>query len=375
MKRFRVKYWILPVILFVALMAAFRSGAFSSAKNQPPADDGVVNVQIKKIQYVSMTPQLKLDGSIEGQTAAAVSAKIAGRIETVLVHEGQSVKAGDPLVKLESVEQANSVRTARDAVTKVKINYDFAAADYKRYKKLYDLGAISEQQLETADAKLKSSQADLSSASASLNSAEQQYGYGVITAPVDGVVANKTATVGQVVSPGTPLMVVENINTVYAVVNIEQEDLGRVQAGQKAAATVDAYPGKIFDGLVERMNPAASTANRMFRTKIRINNTAGLLKPGMFTKVQLATGEAVRVLTVPQAAVVQKQGLYYVFTLENNKAVRHPVDVGAVTGDSMVIKSGLKAGDSVLISNVNQLKDGDAVQVAEQVGKNETDGN
>lgn len=365
MRAFKLKYGIIPAVMFIGLTIALRSGVFSQDKATVQNPDKALTVKAAAAQYNTAVPKLLLTGSIESQTSAVVSAKLAGRIEEVLVQEGQYVHAGDPLVRLESVELANAVRTARDAVTKARINYDFAQTEYDRYKKLYEIGAATQQQMEMAEVKVKTAEADLSSAQASLGNAEQQYGYGVIVAPVNGVIANKTATVGQVVSPGAALMAVENIGQVYAVVNVEQKDLARVQVGQTAEVTVDAYPGKIFAGTVEIMNPEAGSANRMFRTKVKLDNEETALKPGMFAKVSLATGDAVQLLTVPQAAVIQKQGLYYVFRAENGQVKRCAVEIGELSGDTIEIKAGLEAGDIVVVSNVGQLKDGDTVRISE----------
>jgi RND family efflux transporter MFP subunit len=365
MKGFKVKYWAIPVVVFIGLFLVFRSGAFLSGKNQLQTTNSQINVKIAEAQLLNTVPNLMLNGSIEGKTSAIISAKLAGRIEQVLVQEGQHVNAGDPLAKLESAELVNSVRTALDAVTKAQVNYDLALSDYQRYQKLYSQGAIAQQTLDTAEAKKRIAQAELSSAVTSQSNAQEQYGYGVIVAPVDGVVANVTATVGQVVSPGAALMAVQDISQVYVVVNIEQKDLSMVQVGQKAEVMVDTYADKVFVGVVELINPEAGTANRMFRTKVKVDNTDGALKAGMFSKVQLATGDAVQSLTIPQGAVIQKQGIYYVFTVEDDKAVRHQVEIGTATGETIQIKSGLQPGEKVVVSNVSQLKDGDSVKVVE----------
>lgn len=364
MKGPKFKYWFVPLVLLVGVVFVFQSGVFSKEKITAETNDGVT-VRVMDVQYKQAVSGLSLNGSIEGKTSATISAKIAGKIEQVLVEEGQAVSVGDPLVRLESVELSNAVRTAEDALTKAEVNYDLANADYNRYQKLYSQGAVSQQQLDTAEAKLKSAQADLSSASVSRDNANQQLGYGVVTAPVDGVVANKTATVGQVVSSGTALMVVQDISQVQAVVNIEQKDLGQVKVGQMAEIKVDAYHDRVFTGLVDGMNPEADSGSRMFRTKIKVDNEDGALKAGMFAKIQLVTGEPIQVLSVPQSAVIQKKGLYYVFTLEDGKAVRHQIEIGQADHDSIQIKSGLQQGDQVIVSGVNQLKDNEAVKVAE----------
>lgn len=365
MKGFKLKYWLIPVALFLGLTMIIRSGAISGGKSKLPAIDDTVSVKVIEARNEEYAPKLMLSGSIEGKTTAAISAKISGRIEEVLIEEGQAVKAGEPLVTLESTELANSLRAAKEAKVKAQVNYDLAMTDYNRYQTLNSQGAISQQQLDNAGAKLRTAEADLSSAAANLSSAEKQYGNGTITAPVNGVVANKIAAIGQVVSPGAALMAVEDLSQVYAAINIEQKDLGRVKTGQQAEVTVDAYEGRVFTGTIDTINPEAAAGSRMFRAKVKIDNQDGVLRAGMFAKVQLATGQSIEVLTVPQAAVIQKQGLYYIFTAENNKVIRQQVQIGEVTGETIEIKNGLRAGEKVIISSVNQLKDGQAVKVTE----------
>lgn len=360
----KMKKWGLLVIVLLAVTLIWSSGMLAGKEQAGPAA-AALTVKAAAVQYVDITPSLNLNATLEGQTSATISAKIAGRIERVLVQEGQRVKAGEPLLELETVELANSVRQAGDAVRKAQAGYDLALNDFNRYQALYEKGAVSEQQLDNARVKLKTAEADLSSAKANESSAQQQYSYGVVSAPVDGVIANRAATVGQVVSPGAALMLVQDINQIYAVINVEQKDLGRVKVGQTATISVDAYPDRSFSGTVAVMNPEAGSGSRMFRTKILIDNSNGELKPGMFAKAELATGESARVLTIPQSAVVQKQGLYHVFTLENNKAVRRPIEVGEITESAIVVKSGLEAGQEVITTSVSRLKDGDAVQPAQ----------
>ena len=365
MAKFKWKYGLILVAVVVTLIFAVRSGVYAGDKGGTGAAVPVISVKVTPAQYSETTPTLRLSGSIESQTTAAVSAKIAGRIAEVLVQDGQTVKAGDPLVTLEAVELANGARQAGDALRKAQISYDLANSDYNRYDTLYTKGAISAQQLENAAAKLKMAEADLSSAAANHSSANQQLGYSVITAPVDGMIANRSATIGQVVSPGAPLVTVQDIRSVYAVINVEQKSLAALKEGQTASVVVDAYPGKSFTGTVETINPEASSASRMFRTKIKIANSDSQLRPGMFAAVELQTGEKQAVLTVPQAAVVQKQGQYYVFVIQNNKAVRKQIEVGALTGSQIEVKSGLADGELIIATSANRLKDGDAVRAAE----------
>ena len=359
------KQGLILLVIVLGLVVAIRSGVNAGSKNSAATALPVTSVQTVPVRYMDSTPTLILSGTIESQTTAAVSAKISGRIAEVLVQEGQTVSAGDPLITLEAVELANTARQASDALRKAQISYDLAKSDFDRYQGLYTKGALSAQQLETASAKLKIAEADLSSAAANQSSANQQLSYSVITAPVAGVIANKTATIGQVVAPGNPLVTVQDLRSVYAVINIEQKSLGAIKEGQTGVVTVDAYPGKKFTGIVETINPEASSASRMFRTKIKLPNSGSELRPGMFATVELVTGEQRATLTVPQGAVVQKQGQYYVFVAENSKAVRKAIEVGSVTGSNLEVKAGLADGELVITTSVNRLKDGDTVRVAD----------
>lgn len=367
MKKQKWKYLAIPILLLVGLTMVFRSGISAEDNTQATAGTAI-SVKVAPVQYTDSTPSLSFNGSLEGQTSAAISAKISGRITEVLVQEGQQVRAGDPLIRLETVELSNSARQASEAVRKAQITYDIAKNNYDRYHSLYQKGAISAQQLEDALGKFQIAEADLSSAAASQGNAEQQLANTVITAPVDGIVANKTATIGQVVSPGSSLLTVQNISQMYAVINVEQKNLGVVKEGQKAQVTIDAYPGKIFEGTVEVMNPEAESSSRMFRTKIKLDNTTHELKPGMFANIALLTGESVKVLTVPQSAVVQKQGQYYVFQVQDGKAVRKQIEVGQVTGSIIEVKAGLETGAQVIATSVNRLNDGVAVKVVPEFG-------
>lgn len=364
MSRVKFKYGLLPVIMVIGLLIAVKTGVlpFGHVKNVVTAPN-VVSILAGEVKYMSIAPRLLLTGSIEGETTGIISAKIGGRIAEVLVEDGQSVSAGESLVRLESVELANAVGIAKDGVKRLQANYENSATDYNRYKILYEQKAISKQQLDSAETKMRMAETDLSSAYASLSNAEEQREYGVIKAPVSGVVANRAAVIGQVVSAGSPLMIIENIGQVYAVVNIEQKDMGILKTGMSAEVSVDAYPSQVFTGTVHIINPVAASSNRMFRAKIKLENVDNRLKPGMFVKTGILLGAETQSLFVPQNAIFQKQGLYYVYVIQNDKVAKQQVEVGSVKGDYIEVKAGLQEHMMIATSNINTLKDGDSISV------------
>lgn len=360
-----LRRWAIPIVIIaLSLLAAKFSGIFGPTAEKAVTAPAAVTVTTAAAVYIAKTPKLTLTGSIEGETSVLISPKIAGRIERVAVQDGQRVAAGQELLALESVELTNAVRVNSDTVSRAAANYENIRADYNRYRTLYQQNAVSRQQLDSVETRLKVAETDLSSANAGLSSSQQQYAYASVLAPIPGVVANKSATIGQVVATGQQLMTLESIDQVYAVVNVEQKDMGVITIGLPAEITVDAYPGQVFGGTVQIINPAAAASNRMFRTKILIANGDYRLKPGMFIKAAIVTGGETKVLAVPRSAIFQKQGLYYVYTIDANTIKRRQVETGDVLGDFLEIKAGLAEKSAVITSNIANLKDGDTVTLA-----------
>lgn len=364
MNNSKIKYGLIPFFLVIGIVLVVKMGLlpFGHAK-EIVSGSSATKITAGDVQYRSIVPRLMLTGSIEGETTAIISAKVGGRVAEVFVEDGQKVSAGQPLARLESVELSNGITLANETVRRAQANYDNSAEDYNRYKTLYEQKAISKQQLDGFERALKVAEADLSTAFATLSNAKQQYGDALVVAPVSGVVSNKTVVIGQVVSAGLPLMTVDNIGQVYAVVNIEQQDMGVIKPGMPAEITVDSYKGQSFSGVVDIINPAAASTNRMFRTKIKLENGDSRLKPGMFVKVGIAMGVETKALVVPQNAIFQKQGLYYVYVIQGDKVVKQPVEIGQLVGDVIEVKTGLQEKDRIATSNINTLKDGDTVLV------------
>lgn len=364
MNKQRIKYVVVPLLLLAGLAVAGKF-AMSSGTKETLVKENSITITTATASMQNRQPKLTLSGSIEGETSGIIAAKFGGRIAEVLVEDGTRVQAGQPLLRLESAELANALRSAEEGVRRAQAGYDNAEAEYNRYQTLYNEKAIPLQQLEGVATRMKTAQADLASAYASLGTAREQYKDAVVVAPVDGVTANKSAVVGQVVAAGAQLMTVEKLSQVYAVVNVEQKDMGIITEGMKAEVQVDAYPDKVFSGTVEIVNPAAASTNRLFRVKIKVDNPERKLKPGMFVKVSIITGEEKAALFVPQSCVFQKQGVYYVYVQQDGRVKRQRVEAGAVSQDFIEIKSGLAAGDVLAASNVNTLKDGDKAAVKE----------
>ncbi|AJQ25510.1 efflux RND transporter periplasmic adaptor subunit [Pelosinus fermentans] len=349
---------IVLILLIIGSITAWRiynSQQTAVIAVQPLAVTTAATRLVNKPQVLSLT------GTVEGLTSVLISSRFQGKVEQILVEDGQAVQTGATLITLDPLELNNAVRVAENNVRHTEANLHTAQMDFQRYQTLYSQNAITKQQLESTEARLITSRTEVDNAYANLNSAQKQAKDTLITTPVTGVIANKAVTVGQVVSPGNTLLTVEQLDQVYVVVHIEQKDVAAAQLGRDVSITVDAYPGEIFRGTIAVINPAAGNESRMFRVKVKINNPDQLLKPGMFAQTTLSTGDVKTVLAVPHKAIVKHKGLNYVYIDDNKKAKKILVETGELIGDSIEITAGLQENTPVIIDNLDKIKDGDAL--------------
>lgn len=352
----------LMIVLMAVVLAGTAAWRINSSRQQIVTTAPSLSVTTAEAKIVQKSNSLQLTGTVEGLISAIVSSRFAGKVEQILIEDGQAVAKGTPLIMLDPVELENAVRLAQNNVRKTAANSHTAQADYRRYHLLYEKGAISQQQLEIAEARMISSRSDVDDAYATLNNAQKQMDDGSIKSPVAGIVASKTATIGQVVAPGASLLTVEQIAQVYVVVNIEQKDIAAAKLGASVNVTVDSYPNQIFTGTIAVINPVAGSESRMFRVKIKIDNPQQLLKPGMFAQATLRTGDPVAVLTVPRTAIMANKGLRYVYVDINGQAKKTLVETGDLIGELIEIKTGLQPGAAVVINNLDKIKDGDVLR-------------
>lgn len=195
--------------------------------------------------------------------------------------------------------------------------------------------------------------------------ADRQLRDASIRAPFDGYVQKRLVSLGDFVKSQTPVMNIVRMDTLKAVGEVPERMAPWVKVGQKVALTVDAYPGKTIDGTVSRISPAVNPQTRAFPFEATVPNGDGLLKPGTFTRVHLTTSLVEPVLTVPYSAMQYRYGVYRAFTVNGDRLGMHELKTGDRVGDRMEILGGLKLGDQVALTDVDNLADGMKVSIGE----------
>lgn len=351
----------LIIVLIVLVLASTAAWRIYTTRQQASLIIQPLAVTTTQVNQTQKLNQLKLTGTLEGLTSSIISSRFAGKVDQILVEDGQAVQQGATLLTLDTVELANAVRVAQNTIRQTEANFNTAQADYQRYYSLYAKNAVTKQQLESAETRMITSRTEVDNAYANLNNAQKQEADASILSPVTGVVANKAVTIGQVVSPGTTLLSVEQIDPMYVVVHVEQKDIAAAKLGADVNILIDTYPGQVFKGTVAIINPVAGNESRMFRVKIKVANPEQLLKPGMFVQATLSTGESRSVLTIPRAAVLKQKGLSYVYVASNGQAKKTLVETGDLINDLIEIKTGLQPGMTVIVDNLDKINDGAAL--------------
>ncbi len=341
----------------------------------PPAqathlDDGSIAVdnmsplrqrlQIAAVLEQDIATQTEAPGSIEAmpEKMVKITAPLAGRITSLQRLLGDSVKAGDPLFTLDSAELSaayaddskarSALLQARQELARQKILFEAQIAARKEYEAAQ---AIYDQ----AGSDAQASADKLAQYGASARGSHRNY---VLHSPIAGtVIAMDGAQGGYWNDINAPIMTVADLSTVWLSANVAERDLAQVAVGQQARISVDAWPGKNFEGKVAYVGAVLDPETRTVKVRVAIDNRGGTFKPGMFARANFA-GASRRAILVPASAVLQS-GLLTRVIVERDPLHFAPrtVEVGASHGGQVEILAGLKAGERIVVKEGVLLND------------------
>lgn len=293
-------------------------------------------------------------GPLMADREASIPARVAGEVVEILVEEGETVTAGQPLARLDGERLELEMQKAR-------ADLEMAGREHARAQRLEERGLISASAFETQAY-------DLAALEAICDLKRLAYEHGTIRATIPGVIAERHIKVGWRVVEGTPLFRIADTTRLVAVLHIPQSELGRIRAGQDAAILVDAMPKKRFAATIDRISPTVDAEDGSFRATLYIDNREGRLAPGMFARFSIAWEKHAGALVVPSRALVREDGLDVLYVVEDGFAVRRPVQVGIESGDMTEIVQGLAAGEPVVVTGHGSLRDGSRVLAGNEPG-------
>ncbi len=373
----------LGIAAVVALaLVAVQSGV------RPLVEERFLRVEVAATEVAMLSPSqaavdLTSTGYVVPQVTAKVSAKLVGRISKSDVKEGQTVKAGDLLFEFDGADQLAVAASARARVASasarsltVRAQRSELDVELARQKRLLDAGAVARAPLEdltakaaTLDTQIKAADADVNAASAEAEAAQVQLKHLKLFAPIDGTVMTKPAVVGDVASPGVPLLELADFASLLVEADVTEARLAIVKEGGPCEIALDAVPGKTFPGKVVEVGPKLNRAKATATVKVRFDAPPTELRPEMSARVsflQKALEPAQRAEAakpvVPAAAVVERGDGKVVFVLEGGKVKLVPVVLGDAVGSGFVLKQGPAPGTRLVKEPPKELADGQSVK-------------
>jgi len=322
---------------------------------------------------------LTASGYVVAQRQAAVSSKATGRLKYIVVVEGDKVKEGQIIARLENADIAAELERAKANLALAKAESTEAALFYQRQKKLYERTLISKLELEMAEARYQKTLASVEANRAGVKAAEVALENTLIRAPFDGTVLTKSAEVGEMVAPFAAtassrgaVVTIADMNSLEVEADVAEANIERVKAGQPCRITLDAYPSTSYPGKVSKIVPTADRTRATVLVKIAFNKLDQRVLPEMSAKISFLPetakvnfGNQDVMVAVPNSAVTNRDGVKMVFLLEGNTAKSVPVGTGKVLGDWTEIKEGVKPGDKVILAPPGSLASGVKVKTSQ----------
>ena len=334
-------------ILSALGLSALMAGCGQKPERVQPPSLPTATVRAQVVESKQRVATEEVVGTVRAKLRAVIAAKISGRIERVLVVPGQQVKSGEALATVD----AREVQARYDQAVALRQQ---AESDLKRLTSLFEQKILSQAEFDNAQARARV-------AVAGVAEAETMLDYAKVTAPFAGVITRKHADVGDLASPGKPLLDMEDSTALRLEADAPEAVVGRLKLGDKLPVRVAALE-KELEGVISEIAPAADPNTRTFLVKLDLPAAAGL-RAGQFGRVVMPVGET-NALRVPATAVVQRGQMEMVFVIVDGNAQLRLVKTGKRVGDEMELVSGIVAGEKIVAENAASLLDGQPVTVA-----------
>jgi len=414
----RYRRWVLLFVLVCfGALALYRGWGATQKKSGKRTLQTEISVQISPVVRKNLTYSLFATADITPMMQVDLFPRVSGYLDRINVNLGDSVRQGQviaqidqadfvqkvkeseakvaqakaQLSELEAGSRPEELRQAEEAVRQAQSRFDNAKLQRERVEALFKRQVISKKEADiaemeytVAEAQLASSQqhlklvregarqevkeasrAKLKEMEALLAQEQIRLQNTKIVAPFQGEIIRKYVDGGALVSSSTPIVNLVHTMTLKIVANVLERDIPLLKPGMKATIRTEAYPERVFEGRVARINIGLELSTRTLQAEIEIPNSNRLLKPGMFARIEIVLLEKTGVLAIPGNAVILDQGERFVYVVEGNKAARRAIVTGIEQDRFVEIKEGLKEGDQVVTRGQEAIRENTTLRVIE----------
>jgi RND family efflux transporter MFP subunit len=378
-------YWLVILLCIVLAGILYFGGIFTPA------------VRVEVASVVQMYPSqtytlLNASGYVVAQRKAAVAPKVTGLLVSLMVEEGNWVKKGQVIARLENNDVMAARNQAEANLNVARFNLEQARAELKdatlsfnRNKELLSNDFVSQAEYDASEARYKRAIAGVDAAGAAvkaneavLQGANVSIEYTLIRAPFDAVVLTKNADVGDIVTPisaaaeaKAAVVTIADMNSLQVEADVSESNLGKIKVGQPCEIQLDALPESRFRGEVHMIVPTADRTKATVMVKVRFIDKDNRILPEMSAKVAFLSRpvkpeeQKPRTVISPAAVVIRKDKKM-VYAVKGNRVVETPITIGDHLGDMVEVLDGVRAGDRIVVKTPEKLKDGTRIKVAEK---------
>ena len=368
--------WAIAAVVVLALAGAVfralsarsaqqKAVAASAAALKTPSGIEVANTDLVKVASRELSQGMPISGSLKAVNSAFVKARAAGELQGLTVREGDAVRAGQIIARVDPIEYTARLQQTQRSAEAAKAQIDIAQRQYDNNKALVDQGFISKTALDTSSATLEGARASYASAQAAVDITKKAMDDTVLRAPIGGWISQRLAQPGERVGIDAKVVEIVDLSRMELEASLSATDAASVRVGQTAQLQVEGIAEPIA-ATVARINPATTAGNRGVLVYLSVASRPGL-RQGLFAQGSLGTARA-QVLAVPVSSVRTDKPAPYLQVLENNAVLHKTVELGLrgeADGQMMVVVKGVPEGTIVLAATVGLVREGSSVKISE----------
>jgi len=334
----------ISVLLF--LISCNDGNNTNSDKNE---DITVIPVEASHVIRGDISAFYSATATLEAEDEATVVSKVRGIIDEIYVEEGDEVKAGEIIARIEIDQYRIEAERARATMSRLK-------NDYNRNSELFERGMVSVETLQNA-------QFEYESQKASYELAELNLIHTAVRAPISGVISERFIKKGNMIGTDQQMFRVTDFSVLQAILHVPEHEMSIIRRGQLAELQVDALPGEIFEGRVERISPVVDFLSGTFKVTVHVNQSGQTLRPGMFGRIKILYDTRHQTLKIPRNAVISEDNAHNVYVIKDSRAFKKQIQTGYSSGRNVEVISGLEDGDIVVTIGQGSLQDSSRVNI------------
>lgn len=342
--------------LTLAALSIFTLNACSNGEdNNNDNDDNdstiVIPVEVMDVSRGTISAYYSNTASLEAVEEASVVSKVRGIVQEIRVEEGDQVRAGQVIAKIEDDQY-------RIEAERAKATMDRMYNDYQRNAELFEKELISAEVYEN-------SRFEYESQKSAYELAQLNYEHTNIKSPISGVISERFIKVGNMIGTDQQVFQVTDFDPIQAVIYIPEHERSKIRVGQRAELTADALPGTLFFGKVERISPIIDPTTGTFKATVYMDLGQEDLRPGMFGRVKIVYDTRENTKMIPKAAIISEDEIQSVFVIKDSLAFRKVIRTGYVNGTNIEVIDGLEDGEIVVTTGQGSLADSTKVNIVE----------